>query len=167
MITYGWKSKLAQGAAGQEAVKAWLIGAGYEVTDVSGIPAYQDEDIDFLVNGYTVEVKTDLRARKNLFIEFDAMEKSSADLWVVYLPHFFGGWVLVFDKNELHAWADTYADDFDLKTVTTRVGGRSWSVTGIAVPIERLLSSLTVTTQTGVNQWQTSRNSLALPLRIA
>lgn len=167
MKTFSWQAQLASGAAGQEAVKAWLLGAGYAVTDVSADPRYQGRDIDFLVSGLSVEVKTEHAARTNLFIEFDALQKSTADLWVYYLPHKLGGWALVFDKLDLDCWVDTYADAFEVKTVRTQAGRRSWTVTGIAVPITRLLSALPVLSQTGVARWPTGSNSLALPLRPA
>ena len=67
---------LERGRAGEKRVAAALIARGHSVEDVSSIPAYQIDDIDFLLsnkNGQhtTLEVKNDIRSNQtgNIFVE--------------------------------------------------------------------------------------------------
>ena len=62
---------LERGKRGEKIVKKYLELKGCVVEDVSDNPEYQGKDIDFLVNGKTVELKTDYIIHKsnNLFLE--------------------------------------------------------------------------------------------------
>jgi hypothetical protein len=142
--TYGWDEKLAEGKAGEEVVARWLeYHTPGELRDLRADRFYQERDIDFLVGSDFYEVKTDLRADAtgNLFLELDALEKSRADYWLIYLPQ--RDWLFRFAHADLLAYALAKADT-QVRTVTTahEQTGRRWSVRGVPVPMSELLLKL-------------------------
>ena len=66
-----WKQCLTAGKRGEALVKAALYAACCWVDDVADIYEYQRLDIDLIVDGFTVEVKNDLRSNEtnNIFVE--------------------------------------------------------------------------------------------------
>lgn len=100
MKVYDWNEKLAEGKAGEEQVLAYWqgrLGANELLHDLRDDPAFRVIDVDFAVVhpvGGTVwyEIKTDKRAHEtgNLFLEFEALETSKADYWLIFVPQ--RGW---------------------------------------------------------------------------
>jgi hypothetical protein len=163
---YDWHKKLHEGARGLRQVVRWLHSLGYGIMDVSEHPSYQKLDIDLLVDGLTVEVKTDLKAKRNLYLEFAALAKSRADVWLYYLPQLYNGTIIAFSKSELDLWLREYGDEFEPKAVRTGRGSRTWEASGIAVPMKRLFTDLAVNIWTGVESCQAPINNLARPLSL-
>lgn len=75
-----FEKQLARGATGEAKVKEFLESKGNVVVDVSKREEYFAKDIDFIINGRTVELKTDYRINQtgNLFLE-DKIEYRKGD----------------------------------------------------------------------------------------
>lgn len=145
-MAYSWHSKLREGKNGCQVVIDTFRAHGLEVEDVQDDPDYRRTDIDLLVNGLEVEVKTEAWAVTNMFLELTcdtkpgALYKSQAELWAVYFQA--RDIILTVRLEELRAWVDTHRDNYDLKTVESRAGKRTWAATGIAVPVEHLTQDI-------------------------
>lgn len=87
---FGWEDKLAVGKAGEEQVLPWLERQFEHVSDVRGHPYYRGVDVDFICDGWFLELKTDERASETgrLFFEQTALAKTTAHFWLVLVP----GW---------------------------------------------------------------------------
>ena len=148
MSTYGWSAKLHEGAAGVKTVKKLLLERGFEVKDVQDQSEWQTRDVDLLVDGVTVEVKTDQYPAKNVALEVTCASgpgclfKSRAEYWLYY-----------FEQDKLLLWLDLrrlqwfVASVFDKGLsykrwrVTTIRGDRTWTAAGINVPLDDLRSA--------------------------
>ena len=68
-----WTEQKSIGDAGERIIKQYMELKGNEVEDISMNPAYWEQDIDFIINSRTVEVKTDniISSSGNLFLEYE------------------------------------------------------------------------------------------------
>lgn len=137
---YDWHGKLAEGKAGADALARWLQANGHTVVDVQDDPDYQTLDTDFLVDGTTVEVKTERRARSNLYLEWEGLHKSAARYWFFYVPakHI----AFCFPREQLVAWLEANRAHLGCRLAWTRHGTRNWAVHGYPVPMRRLYREL-------------------------
>lgn len=73
-----WNASKSLGDIGEAMVKKWLIENGFNVEDVSNQPEYWEQDIDLIVDGKAVEIKTDkkINKTKNMFLETDIFYKA-------------------------------------------------------------------------------------------
>lgn len=87
----GFARQLAIGERGEDRLLGRWVGRVVE--DVRQAKPWQRRDIDFLVDGVTVEVKTDTTDKPNFFIETrafgkpGAVWKSRAEVWVYHFYH--------------------------------------------------------------------------------
>jgi hypothetical protein len=139
---YGWKAKLAEGAAGVTRLVAHLEAEGHAVEDVQADKGWRKRDVDLIVNGQWVEVKTDSHAPETVFLEITCNNrpgcvfKSSADLWLYYFPSAGVAWWLVM-PNLRHFLAH-HAYRYPLKVIESNAGKRTWRAEGIVVPLSVL-----------------------------
>ncbi len=149
--SYDWSEQLDAGKAGEEAVAHWLREQYGGVVDVRSDPMYQAKDIDFRVGAVTFEVKTDYRAHEtgNLFLEFGALEKSRADIWLVYIPQ--RRWLFRFSLEALRDYAELHLSEartvhsFDART------GATWIARGVPIRMSTLLLHLPAVLYSGVS----------------
>lgn len=72
MVIHNFQESLERGKIGERVFIDMLKKGGiHEVKDVSNDRSYQSKGIDFIVNGYTVDVKTDFMAAKTGNIAFE------------------------------------------------------------------------------------------------
>lgn len=157
MTIYDWHVKLAEGKAGEEAVKQWLddhFATDGFVSDVRDEPDYQRIDTDFIHTSEAgvrtfYEVKTDLKAHEtgNLFLEFEALEKSQADYWLIFIPQ--RGWLFQFNRANLQKLAkENFADTRTVHSIVK--DGSRWTATGVPIRMSELLLHLQATLYTGI-----------------
>lgn len=151
MTVYDWQQQLDIGSVGVRQLMSYLTDQGYRIEDVTADPDYQDQDIDLRVRlprqrkWRTVEVKTDTYKSGNIFLELvtgrgkpGCVFKSRAQYWAYLLPKL--GLLLWIDLPALQLWTCAHATDYEPKKVTSKRGGAVWTVTGIAVPWQELVS---------------------------
>ena len=141
---HGWAEKLAIGKAGEEVVQRWLEQHAQAVRDVRDDPVFQRFDIDYLVTDHageqhTVEVKTDRRATDKLFIEFQALTKSTAEFWLMLAPK--TGKLYCFRRALLLEYLGQNLGRFYVFTIQSGRGGQRWSVQGVAPSITDLMAA--------------------------
>lgn len=155
MTSFGWREKLEAGKRGEEAVLRWLgrmFGTG-RVQDVRADPRFQARDIDFVGPAAdTYELKTDYRAHEtgNLFVELEALQKSEADWWLVYIPQ--RGWVFQCFRGALLDYALEHWRD--LRTVNSHdeATGRTWQASGIPIRMTEFLLNVPCVLYTRINE---------------
>lgn len=141
---FGWNPQLEEGRIGEEVAYRWFIHKGRTVVDVRDDPHYRRHDVDFLVDGIGVEVKTDTRAHEtgNLYLEFNALRRSTAHYWYFYQKQ--RDWLFCFNHDDLLAYA-LAQPAADHRAATTEMDdGRTYEVPGVPVRMTRLLSDLAV-----------------------
>jgi hypothetical protein len=151
VTAYEWQRQLDIGAEGVRQVVSYLKAQGYHVEDVTEDPDYQEQDIDLRVRSprqrkwRTVEVKHDTYKSGNIFLELvtsrgkpGCVFKSRAMTWAYLLPRL--GILLWIDLPALQLWVCANATDYEPKKVTSKRGGAVWTITGIAVPWQELVS---------------------------
>lgn len=90
MITE-FSQKLACGSPGQNMATKWLIGRGWDVTDVSGDAEYQKRGIDIVASKggdvWDIEVKTDSRIAEtgNIVYELLSCAERATQGWAYYI----------------------------------------------------------------------------------
>lgn len=145
MSSYGWSAKLREGAAGVEKVKAILTEQEYTVVDVTNDPKWQICDIDLLVNGEFVEVKTDQHEARNMAIELTVsggpgcLFKSRARFWLYYFEREGKLYWLDLPRLQWYVTRAFYRGQVYQQWVTTSIrGDRAWTAGGVNIPIEEL-----------------------------
>lgn len=140
---YDWDEKLAEGKAGEDLVARWLAhecGGDSVFKDVRDDKRYQEKDIDFVAGAVLFELKTDYKAHEtgNLYLELDALRKSRADVWLIYLPQ--RDWLFRFNQYALAEYAERLP--VEPKRVFSQRGKRIWSAVGVPVRMSELLLKL-------------------------
>lgn len=135
-----------RGKAGEALLIQALQHLYREVVDVSEHPEWQKRDIDLLVDGTMVEVKTDTHVPKNLFFELTIDGKpgcvfqSRAQYWAVVFPKYHQA-VLV-NLPYLQWWLLHHQHQYPLKRIRSHApkgkGLRYWDAFGVAIPISDL-----------------------------
>ena len=120
-----------------------LRASGKTVVDLSDIPAAQTRDVDLLVDGTYVEVKSDFHTPEKIFLELTCDNRpgcvfqSRADTWLYGFPddHIW----YEFNLARLQWFCVQHVSDYPLKHIhSTRRGNRVWVATGIVVPLAEL-----------------------------
>ena len=145
MPSYSFGAQWRKGKEGEEQVLAWLREQARDahpavtVVDVRGDQSYQKCDIDFLYGDVAIEVKTDYLADKtgNVFLEYEALERSQARLWHILIPQ--RHWMLICQRDELLSLAHAYKSRATTVYSHSHDGMRHWHVTGVAVSINDVL----------------------------
>ena len=140
---YTWRGQVAKGARGQAQIMDLLRAQGKTVIDLSDLPDARMRDIDLLVNGKYVEVKSDYHTPEKIFLEITCDDKpgcvfkSKADEWLYGFPEH-GIWY-EFSVARLQWFCVRHIGDYPLKSITSVRGGRQWVASGIVVPLDALL----------------------------
>lgn len=163
MTVYDWQTQLAAGKAGEEAVLRWLRGQhpDWNIYDVRDNPFFQKLDTDFVAHdkGNTFsryfEVKTDIRAHEtgNLFLELEALRKSQADDWLIYVPQ--RQWLFQAKRIRLLELATIYYHAGLARQVYSQLpqGGRqTYAVNGVPIRMTALLTQVACTLYTQVGE---------------
>ena len=154
-------TQLKVGAWGEAVAKRWLVAQGFHVSDVRHDTYYQARDIDFIVDGYFVEVKTDKRADAtgNLYLERAALEKSQAHVWIYIVPG--RNWLFTFNHDDLlHYLHAALASGRTLRSVESQWSdkagadgddpARTWRAQGIPFLMSELMTELTTSVHTKI-----------------
>ena len=126
---YPFQKQLEVGKIGENFFKS----LDPKTRDVTGVPFYQDQDIDFISNDHTYEVKTDTTTTGNFFFETTqygktgAVFKSRAQYWVYYFSTLERAFVI--NLPDLQLFLMRAGRVFQERTV---VGGKAQ---GLVVPI--------------------------------
>lgn len=142
-MSYSFGAQAKYGEMGCKAVAAYFRSKGYAVEDLQGAREWQKRDIDLLVKGLTVEVKTDRYSSKAIFLEVTSHEKpgavfkSRAEIWAYWFP---GDGVLHWLALPALQWFMLKTDLSQYKhfEVDSHRGGRKWQAEGYVVPIADL-----------------------------
>lgn len=133
------------GMEGMKRIVAFLSSRGLEVVDVEKDKHWRRRDVDLIVNGRTMEVKTDLHTTGNLYLELTCdgkpgcVFKSRAEVWAYWFPVLD---ILLFIRlPELQHWLMEHASEYARSNIRSHRKQSSWKAHGIAVPIVHLLDA--------------------------
>jgi hypothetical protein len=121
---------------------------GHNVIDLSDVPSFQERDIDLVVDGQNVEVKSDFYKSENVFLEVTCNRrpgcvfKSRADYWLYYYP--LTGKCYRLPLAKLQWFLSLHMNDYEEKLVGESYRedtGRTWYASGRAVPIADLIEA--------------------------
>jgi hypothetical protein len=140
--TFDWHRSLATGNAGAKEVKRWLVQRGHVVQSVEKAKPWQVRDVDFIVDGQFVEVKTDTHQPGALFAEVTVdgkpgyVFKSRADVLLYYFP---ASDVLYWVNMAWLTWL-VHQEKPGLKVFQVQSGrnGRTWLCEGVVIPLAAL-----------------------------
>lgn len=142
MKTFDWHRSLATGNLGAKEVKRWLVQRGHVVQSVEKAKVWQKRDIDFVVDGQFVEVKTDTHQPGALFAELTVDGKpgyifqSRADVLLYYFP---ASDVLYWvSMPKLAWWCMQQKAGLKLLQVQSSRQGRTWLCEGVVVELAAL-----------------------------
>lgn len=144
---FDWDETIKRGELGEQLLIQHLRAQGHAVEDVSADWVWRKRDIDLLVDGQMVEVKTDSHDPKNLFLELTISGKpgcvfiSRAQAWVVVYPKAaVAYWV---ELPYLQWWLLSHQGDYRPIVVKSHRSYAdrtvNWQVVGIAVPVADLI----------------------------
>lgn len=70
-MSSNWTRQKAKGSIGEQLFKDTMLSRKHTVIDVRDDKEYQTKDVDFIVSGFNIEVKTDYRMNQtgNIFLE--------------------------------------------------------------------------------------------------
>lgn len=143
--SFSFSRQLAVGDVGVDLLVAHLQAHGHVIEDLTKGKAAQDRDIDLVVDGVAVEVKSDTHRMTNLFLELTCgnkpgcVFKSRADYWAYVFPRektYY--WIAL---PELQWWVATHMGDYQPVVIRSHRNKSLWKATGIAVPIRDLEAS--------------------------
>jgi|SRR5579859_232616 len=143
--SFSFDKQLKVGDEGVSLLISHLTKVGHTVEDLTKGPNAQDRDIDLLVDGITVEVKSDSHKATNVFLELTCgnrpgcLFKSRADYWAIVFPkERIYYWVAL---PELQWWVSTHMANYKHLVIRSHRNKRLWKATGIAVPISDLFEA--------------------------
>lgn len=157
---FGFAAQLERGARGVEALVTYLRAEGHEVVDLGADMEWQRRGVDLIVDGRAVEVKSDFHPAKNLYFEVSCGEKpgciftSRADDLYYYFPD--EGVLYILPMADVQWWLATHLAEYRLITITSTRGTRTWTATGIAVPVTALKNLDTMR----VVRWNSSNSTI-------
>lgn len=140
--SYSWSSQLAMGNKGARDVRDWLVRQGHDVESVEKDKLWRKRDVDFLVDGKMVEVKTDSHMPGSIFAELTVdgkpgyLFKSRADVLVYYYPK--ADLLYWVDMPKLVWWVSQQKPGLRVFEVRSNRQGREWLAEGVGVPAEAL-----------------------------
>ena len=142
MKTFDWNRSLATGNAGARVVKEWLRRRGHTVSSVEKSTLWRKRDVDFLVDGLFVEVKTDTHQPGTLFAETTVdgkpgyIFKTRADVLLYYFPQ--ADVLYWVDMPKLAWWVMQQKPGFRVIQMQSNRHGRTWLSEGVVVEAEAL-----------------------------
>lgn len=142
MKTFEWRNTLAMGNAGAKVVRDWLKKRGHTVQSVEKSAIWRQRDVDFLVDGSMVEVKTDSHQPNALFAEVTVdgkpgyVFKTRADTLLYYWPAAEELWWV--DMPKLAWLVFQQRAGFKVFQVQSNRYGRTWLAEGVRVELEAL-----------------------------
>lgn len=142
MKTFDWHNTLAMGNAGAKVVKDWLKARGHTVQSVEKSAIWRQRDVDFLVDGSMVEVKTDSHQPSALFAELTVdgkpgyVFKTRCDVLLYYWPAAEELWWV--DMAKLAWLVYQQRAGFKVFQVQSNRYGRTWLAEGVRVELEAL-----------------------------
>lgn len=142
MSSFGFHAQLRVGDVGVRRLVRTLKHDNADVTNLTKDKAYQQRDVDLIVNGLLVEVKTDTHPSENLFLELTCGDKpgcvfkSRADIWAYAFPREdLCYWISL---PELQWWTALHMGDYKPVVIKSHRNKSRWKATGIAVPVAHL-----------------------------
>lgn len=141
-VAFDFDEQVAQGKRGEDAILRYLKGKYTHVLDYRRSRAWQKRDIDFFVDQWWVELKTDEHKPVNLFAELTVdgragyVYKSRAD----YLLTWFRRYHVAYwtPMMGLGWWVGEHGPALERKVITSKRGGRVWRAEGVLIPISAL-----------------------------
>ena len=116
---------------------------GHKVVDVSEDAEWQKVDVDFLVDGFQVEVKTDTSKTPNIFFEtVSNKEKNTPGCMLVttadflYYVHLGHNYILTIPLENYRIWV------LDIQDELREVNVRTSKAVGLLVPLKRLFDEV-------------------------
>lgn len=140
--SYGFDSMARVGNIGVALLTKHFRAEGTEVVDVTADTRWRERDVDLIVGGAMVEVKTDTHKPKNIFIELTCAGRpgcvfmSRADYWAVVFPD--SGTFHWIALPELQHWICHNVGNYTPVVIRSHRKKAQWEAVGICVPVTDL-----------------------------
>lgn len=145
----GWQAASTIGAATEERVIAYLESQGKYVADVREEPHEQRRDVDFYVDGASMDVKADSYSESNFFIEdrfipthwLGRFWKTRAEFWLYVFTQTSRMYVLPIPSMQRYV-AERYEGLRRVQVRTYREGRDNLQIEGLLLPVRTTVQNL-------------------------